>query len=736
MDPGPARAVRRNFKHLYDKGLIYRGERLISWCPRCMTALSDLEVVHREVNGHLWHLIYPIDGTDESIVVATTRPETMLGDTGVAVHPADARYAHLVGKMVRLPINGRLIPIVADDQVDAAFGSGAVKVTPAHDPNDFEIGKRHSLPFITVMNFDGTMNAEAGRFEGLTVEQARKAVVKQLEADGALLKVEPHVHSVGHCERCDTVVQPLISMQWFVDMKPLAAPAIAAVRDGAITFVPERFKSVYLNWMENIHDWCISRQLWWGHRIPVWRCVDCDEIIVSDDETVAACSKCGGGVEQDPDVLDTWFSSGLWPFSMLGWPERTPDLERFYPSSVMETGYEILLVWVSRMIFFGIEYTGQVPFHTVYLNGTVRDSDGAKMSKTKGNVLDPTEITAEYGADALRFALVTQAGPGVDMRLSMQLVEASRNFVNKLWNAIRFALPAIRGQAIAMDADGPARPAGDLPLADRWIVSRLNAIPTEVDSLLSSHLYGEAGRQLRDFVWSELCDWYIEAAKVRLRGNETEHASVAQTLAFVLERSLRLLHPFMPFATEALWQEMPHVGDSVMIAAWPAAGSRDEQAETDFSGLMELVGKIRNARTESKVEPGRWIAATIHARDRRQVFEDARAEIGLLARIADDQLNFSSGEPETTSQSIVAVAGDVVAVLPLAGMVDLDAEQARLQKELDDANAEQVRIDRQLSNEAFVAKAPPNVVRNLRDRMAVVLDKTVTLSARILELNG
>ena len=736
MDPGPAAAVRHNFKHLFDRGLIYRGERLISWCPRCMTALSDLEVVHREVNGHLWHLIYPIVESDEAIVVATTRPETMLGDTGVAVHPGDQRYAHLIGRMVRLPINGRLIPIFADDQVDAAFGTGAVKVTPAHDPNDFEMGKRHGLPLVTVMDLEGTMNAEAAPFDGLSVDQARKAIVQRLETDGALLKVEPHLHSVGHCERCGTVVQPLVSKQWFVEMGPLAAPAITAARDGRVTFVPDRFKGVYLNWMENIHDWCISRQLWWGHRIPVWYCVDCEETIVTEDETLLACPACGGSVEQDPDVLDTWFSSGLWPFSMLGWPEQTPDLQRFYPSSVMETGYEILFQWVARMIFFGIEYMGEVPFHTVYLHGTVRDAEGAKMSKTKGNVLDPTEITAEYGADALRFALVTQGSPGVDMRLSMQLVESSRNFVNKLWNAVRFALPAIRRHSIAMDTRGPLRPSGELPLVDRWIISRLDSVTTGVDRLLASHLYGEAGRQLRDFVWSELCDWYIEGTKVRLRGTELEQAEVAQTLAFVLERSLRLLHPFMPFVTEVLWQEMPHAGESIMISAWPTGGAGDPRAEADFFAVMELVGKIRNARSESKVEPGRWIAATIYARDRQPVFEEARAEIGLLARIAGDRLTFSSGEPVTTNQSVVAVAGDAVAVLPLAGLVDLDAERARLWKELDDAEGERTRIDRQLSNEAFVAKAPEKIVQSLRDRRGVVLDKIVVVSARVAEIDG
>ncbi|MDQ3779803.1 MAG: valine--tRNA ligase, partial [Chloroflexota bacterium] len=459
MDPGPSRAVRKVFKRLYDKGLIYRAERLISWCPRCMTALSDLEVVHRDEPGFLWHLRYSIEGSrDAFISVATTRPETMLGDTGVAVHPGDERYAHLVGKQARLPIIDRLIPIVADSAVDPSFGSGAVKVTPAHDPNDFEIGRRHGLEFATVMKFDGTMNDQAGPFAGLTIRDARQAVVKRLTAERLLERTEPHVHSIGHCDRCDTVIEPLISLQWFVRMDTLAASAIAVVHSGELRFVPDRFKGVYLNWLENIHDWCISRQLWWGHRIPVWFCQSCGEIIVTEEETLDACPACGGDVIQDPDVLDTWMSSGLWPFSTLGWPEQTDDLRRFYPGSVMETGYEILFIWVARMVFLGIEVMGEVPFHTVYLHGTVRDLEGAKMSKTKGNVIDPTVVSAEYGADALRFALVTQGSPGIDMKLSLQKVEDARNFANKLWNATRFALRPIEEASIVMDGDGPARP--------------------------------------------------------------------------------------------------------------------------------------------------------------------------------------------------------------------------------------------------------------------------------------
>jgi valyl-tRNA synthetase len=697
-----------------------------------MTALSDLEVIHKDVQSFLWLLAYPIEGDPETaVVVATTRPETMLGDTAVAVHPDDERYAGLIGKNVVLPITDRLIPIIADDSVDMTFGSGAVKITPAHDFNDFEVGKRHNLPMITIMNLDGTLNANAGEFEGLTIKEAREKVVERLRDEGALVETIPHMHAVGHCERCGTVVEPLISKQWFVSMDPLAAPAIDAAKTGTVSFVPERFKGVYLNWMENIHDWCISRQLWWGHRIPVWYCQDCGETTVTTEETLAACPSCGGAVEQDPDVLDTWFSSGLWPFSTMGWPEQTEDLKRYYPSAVMETGYEILFFWVARMVFFGIEMMGEPPFHTVYLHGTVRDAEGAKMSKTKGNVLDPTEISAEYGSDALRFALVTQGSPGVDMRLSMQTVESSRNFVNKLWNATRFALRSIGEFEIEMAADGPAKPTENLGLADRWILSRMESITTDVTSLLNSHLYGEAGRQLREFVWSELCDWYIEASKVRSRGTVEERKATAQTLAYVLERSVRLLHPFIPFATESLWQALPHTGESVMIASWPQPGERDAQAEEDFSVLIELVRSIRNVRAESNVEPGRWIEASVFAGARTAAFEGARLEFGTLARVANDHLQFLAGEPHQEANAMTVVAADVVATLPLAGMVDIAAEKTRLEKELEQAQEEQRRALASLNNEAFVSRAPAQVVDQQRNRLRIASEQIETLTKRL-----
>nr|MBA2598195.1 valine--tRNA ligase [Chloroflexia bacterium] len=673
---------------------------------------------------------------DEVITVATTRPETMLGDTGVAVHPDDDRYRHLVGKQARLPMLERLIPIVADEAVDPTFGSGAVKVTPAHDPNDFAIGKRHGLPTLNVLNTDGTMNAEAGPFAGMRIADARAGVVARLDAAGRLVRTKPHVHAVGHCDRCDTVVEPLISTQWFVRMDDLARPAIAAARNGSLQFVPDHFRGVFLNWLENIHDWTVSRQLWWGHRIPVWYCQSCAETIVTDEETLAACPHCGGLVEQDPDVLDTWFSSGLWPFSTLGWPDDTPDLRRYYPSSVMETGYEILFFWVARMVIFGFDVMGELPFRTVYLHGTVRDVEGAKMSKTKGNVIDPTLVTAEYGADALRFALITQSAPGNDLRLDLQKVEDARNFANKLWNATRFALRPIAAAGIRMSDDGPTRPEGDLALADRWILSRLDATIDDANRLMQMHQYGEAGKAIREFVWSELCDWYIEAAKVRLRGSEAEQQTVAQTLAYTLERSIRLLHPFMPFVTEALWQELPHQGDSVMIASWPASSPRDESAETDFAALIDTVRAIRNARTEANVEPGRWIAAEVFAGSLAPAFESSRRELSALARIADDELVIRADAPEGGRGALTAVAGHIVAMLPLAGMVDLDAERDRLHKEITAVTVERDRAQAQLGNEAFISRAPEQVVAVQRQRLATAADQIAVLERRLAELNG
>ncbi len=731
MDPGPARAVRHAFKHLYDKGLIYRGERLISWCPRCQTALSDLEVKHEEVQTNLWHLAYPIEDSTGTIEVATTRPETMLGDTGVAVHPDDARYAHLIGKHVILPIIGRRIPIVADEHVDPAFGTGAVKVTPAHDPNDFEIAQRTGLATINILNLDATLNAEGGEFEGLTVEDGRKAVVARAEAEGWLVSVEPHSHSVGHCERCGTVVQPIVSLQWFVEMKGLAAPAYAAAQDGRLTFVPDRFKGVYDNWLEHIHDWTISRQLWWGHRIPIWYCTDCGDVHATIEEQLDSCPSCGGSVEQDPDVLDTWFSSGLWPFSTLGWPDDTPDLKRFYPGTVMETGYEILFNWVARMVFFGLEIMDEVPFQTVYLHGIVRDVEGAKMSKTKGNVIDPIEVSSEYGADALRYTLVTQASPGNDSRLSLQRVEASRNFGNKLWNATRFALRSIGEADIELDADGPARPAGDLTMADRWILSRLDDVTQSSTRLIEGFLFGEAGRQINEFIWSELCDWYIEAAKVDLRNDSTQ---APQVLAYTIERSLKLLHPFMPFITEALWQQVPHVGPSIMVASWPQSGERDLEAEQTFGALIELVRGIRNARAEAGVEPAKWIGAHVFPGQMAESFESMRGQLGFLARIADDQLVIGEGEPEHQPQSLTVLVDGVMASLPLADMVDLDAERARLGKELEDAKMEKLRAEAQLNNESFVSRAPEKVIAVQRDRLARAIEQVAVIERRLADL--
>ncbi|MBA2363171.1 MAG: valine--tRNA ligase, partial [Chloroflexia bacterium] len=657
MDPGPARAVRTAFKQLFDKGLIYRGERLINWCPRCMTALSDLEVNHEEMAGHIWTLRYPIEGEpDRFIAVATTRPETMLGDTGVAVHPGDERYADLVGKSVLLPIMNRTIPIIADEAVDPAFGSGAVKVTPAHDPTDFEIGQRHNLPTINVMNLDATMGENAGMFVGQDRYEARENVVTRLRDEGYLVGVEEHTHAVGRCDRCKTVVEPLISKQWFMQMAPLKAPAGEAARDGRVRFVPERYKSVYLNWVENEHDWCISRQLWWGHRIPVWYCMECGEVTASDQETIDQCGYCGSArIEQDPDVLDTWFSSGLWPFSTIGWPDETPDPERFYPSSVMETGDDILFIWVHRMILFGLEFMGETPFPVVLLHGQVRDAQGQRMSKSKGNGIDPTDITAQYGSDALRFTLATGGTMGSPLKLSTERVEANRNFANKIWNATRYVLRATDGATLATAPDGSALPpAAGASLADRWILSRLHGTRQDVTDQLERFNLNEAGRRLYDFLWTEYCDWYIESTKVALgSGDEAAQAAARQTLVYVLERSLRLLHPFMPFVTEELWQHLPHPGKALIVAPWPEAGEKDTEAEREYGLLIELIRGIRNARAESDVPPARFITAQIAA---GRYTESLRGQQELLCRLARLEAGTLVIEPALADPPAQAVA--------------------------------------------------------------------------------
>jgi valyl-tRNA synthetase len=736
MDPGPSRAVRTAFKHLYDKGLIYRGERMINWCPRCRTALSDLEVDHEEHHGHLWTLRYKVDGIDEYVEVATTRPETMLGDTAIAVHPEDERYRHLIGRTATLPILGRTLQIVADDAVDPEFGSGAVKVTPNHDPNDFEIAQRNTLPGVNIMNLDGTLNENAGPFAGMTVEAAREAVVARLDQDGALVSVTEHVHSVGHCQRCATVVEPLISEQWFVKMKPLAAPAIEVAKDGTIRFVPERFTNTYLRWMENIHDWCISRQLWWGHRIPVWYCQDCAQITVSVEETLEACEHCGSDqLRQDEDVLDTWFSSGLWTFSTLGWPDQTEDLDYFYPGTVMQTGYDIIFFWVARMIFFGIELMGEAPFRVVLFNGTVRDEAGQRMSKTKRNVIDPTEVTKTYGSDALRFALITAGATGSDLKLSIQRVESNRNFANKIWNATRYVLRSIEDADIALDAGGEVRrPDGALSLADRWILSRLDTVTVENGELMERLDFGEAGRRLYDFIWSEYCDWYIEASKVVLNGDDaTARAAAQQTLVYSLERSLRLLHPFMPFLTEELWQHLPQHGDSIMIANWPEAGhaSIDAGAVRQFGIVMDAVRAVRNARAESGVEPARRIAAIIAPGSQREAFESAEGVFQTLARIDPNQFRYQDDREEPDEQAISLVVGDALIYLPLAGLVDLDAERQRLSKEIDEVTAEIDRAKGLLSNEKFVSRAPDAVVSKHRDRLREAEERLALLQSRL-----
>ncbi len=740
MDPTPSRAVRTAFKKLYDKGLIYRGERLINWCPRCMTALSDLEVEHEEVQSSIWTLRYPILGTDDYIEVATTRPETMLGDTAVAVHPDDERYQHLIGRNATLPILGRQLPIVADSAVDPAFGTGAVKVTPAHDPNDFEIGQRHSLPAINIMNLDGTLNDNAGPFAGKSMQEARTGVVARLDEEGFLVEVNEHPHSVGRCQRCDTVVEPIISKQWFVEMQPLAKPAIEVAYDGTIRFVPERFKGIYLHWMETIHDWCISRQLWWGHRIPVWYC-ECGEVIATDQETVETCPKCGGSkLTQDPDVLDTWFSSGLWPFSTLGWPDETEDLSYFYPGTVMETGYDILFFWVARMIFFGIEFMGEVPYDVVYLHGTVRDEQGQRMSKTKGNVIDPTELTKDYGSDALRFTLITAGAPGADMKLSTQRVESNRNFGTKIWNATRFVLRSIEGATIERNATGAPLPPtqAHMSVADRWILSRLEQLTADVQDLLINYQLGEAGRRIYEFLWSEYCDWYIESSKVVLNADDEEaKAAARQTLVFALERSLRLLHPFMPFVTEELWQHLPHTGESIMVAPWPVPDRTriDEVAVTEYEFLIDAVRSVRNARAESSVEASMWIAAMIYPGSHAQTFRELRSVFSFLARVGEDRLEYRDAPLEAAKSVVTLVVGDSVIYLPLAGMVDIEAEQQRLRKEIEQVEEEIARIGQLLSNEQFVSRAPDDVVNKQRDRLTSSQDRLSLLQARLHEID-
>jgi valyl-tRNA synthetase len=741
LDEGPSRAVRTAFVRLYNKGLIYRGERIINWCPRCQTALSDLEVQHKDVTGNLYYLRYPMADGDGFVTVATTRPETYLGDTAVAVNPDDGRFKALVGKKVVLPVIGRVIHIIADSAVDLTFGTGAVKITPGHDPVDFEMSERQRLPVINILNPDGTMNEQAGPYAGLDRFVCRQKVLADFKKAGLLEKIEPHHHSVGHCDRCQTMIEPEVSKQWFVKVPPLAEVAIKAVTGGRIVIVPERFTKVYLNWMENIRDWCISRQLWWGHRIPVWYCHKCGELTVVVDEP-STCSHCGSkDIAQDPDVLDTWFSSALWPHSTLGWPEDTGDLRYFYPTSVMETGYDILFFWVARMIMMGLEDTGDIPFHTVYLHGLIRDEKGEKMSKMRGNVLNPTDAIEEYGTDALRFAVTTGTSPGNDINIGLHRLEAGRNFANKMWNAARFVFQSLEAKPIESGALAQLAVKRPGPIEDRWILSRLNHLVSNVDELMSNFQFGEAERQIHDFFWGEFCDWYIEIAKIRLSRSDSSPLSV---LAFVLETTLRLLHPFMPFITEELWQSLKQRlpegsldSASIIIAPYPVADKKfiNPEAELAMESVIEIIRSIRNARAEHKVAASKWIEARVYA-DKLQTAISSQSEaIETLAKARPLAVLGRNQRRAKDEKALVLVLKEAEVVLPWAGMVDLAAERQRLEGKISTVEKEIDRLEQRLKDAAFVAKAPAAVVDKERGKLQDFKDKLLRLKQELAQLS-
>lgn len=727
MDEGCSQAVREVFVSLYEKGLIYQGSRVTNWCVNCNTALSDIEVEHADEAGHLWYIRYPVveeEGT--YLTIATTRPETMLGDTAVAVNPEDKRYGYLVGKTLRLPLTDRIIPIIADSYVDLEFGTGAVKITPAHDPNDFEMGMRHNLENIVVIGMDGNMTAEAGKYAGQERYECRKNVVKELDEKGFLVKIEDLTHAVGHCQRCHCVVEPLVSKQWFVKMEPLVKAAVDCVEDGRTQFVPERFTKSYTNWMDNIHDWCISRQIWWGHRIPVWYCDECGEVIASRTD-IAKCPKCGGHVHQDEDALDTWFSSALWPFSTMGWPEKTELLKQFYPTSVLVTGYDIIFFWIARMLVMGMEFMKEIPFHRVFIHGLVRDSQGRKMSKSLGNGIDPLEVIDKYGADTLRFMLITGNTPGNDMRFYWERVDATRNFANKIWNASRFALMNLEGY----DKQAELAP---YTLADKWILSRLQDTVKDVTNFLENFELGEAGRLIYEFVWGELCDWYIEIAKPRLynKENPAERATAQHVLCEVLGSAMKLLHPYMPFITEEIWQCLPHEGDSIMIAPWPKFQEElvDLEAEKGMSAIMDVVKAIRNMRAEVNAAPGRKAPAILFVDDSlRSIIEANGAYIKLLGTV--DELTIESSGCAKPENAMATVVNSIEVYLPLKGLIDVEKETTRLNKELEGLAKEIKRIEGKLSNAGFLAKAPAEVVANEKTKGEEIGQKMLAIKKRL-----
>ena len=720
LDEGCSKAVREVFVRLYEKGLIYRGERIINWCPHCKTSISDAEVEFEEKDAFFYHLRYPIEGTGEYLELATTRPETMLGDTAVAVHPDDERYKALVGKNVILPLVNKAIPVVADTYVEMDFGTGVVKITPAHDPNDFEVGLRHDLPVITVTTEDGHMNELAGKYAGMTLMDCRKAVVKDLEDGGYLVKTEPLKHNVGSCYRCRTVIEPRVSQQWFVKMKPLAEPAIEAVRSGRTKFVPERFDKVYYNWMENIRDWCISRQLWWGHRIPAWYCPDCGEIVVSREDP-AACPKCGStALKQDEDTLDTWFSSALWPFSTLGWPDKTPELVYFYPTSTLVTGYDIIFFWVARMIFSGVEHMGEAPFDTVLIHGLIRDAQGRKMSKSLGNGVDPLEVIAQYGADALRFMLATGNSPGNDMRFTTEKVESSRNFANKLWNAARFILMNL--------GDGDIEPGlpDTLTLEDKWILSKFNSLARAVTDNLEKFELGLAVQKLYDFIWDQFCDWYIELCKARLQGEKA--ADARRVLVFVMTRTLSLLHPFMPFVTEEIWQSLPHEGEALIRAPWPVY---DEALafpaeEKEMERVMDAIRAIRNRRAEMNVPPSRKAEVYVETAF-ADTFHTGAPFIQRLASASAVRV----GESFEVPGAVKIVTADATIQIPMDELVDRAAELARLSKERESVQKQLDGAQARLNNPAFTSKAPEAVVATARENAERLAEKLALLDQTI-----
>jgi valyl-tRNA synthetase len=739
LDEGPSKAVRTAFVRLYDKGLIYRGERMINWCPRCRTALSDLEVEHRDIVGHLYYIRYPLTQGKGYITVATTRPETFLGDTAVAVNPSDKRYKNLTGKSVTLPIIDKEIPIIADDAVDTSFGTGALKITPAHDPTDFEIAQRHNLPLVNIMNPDATMNENAGPCRGLGRFACRDKVLADLKEKRLLEKIEPYSHSVGHCGRCQTMIEPRVSLQWFVQTQPLAKAAIEVVNEGRVTIIPERFTKIYFDWMENIRDWCISRQLWWGHRIPVWYCQDCGKVTATVDEPVA-CIHCGSKqIVQDPDVLDTWFSSALWPHSTLGWPEDTEDLRYFYPGSVMETGYDILFFWVARMIMMGLEDTGEVPFHTVYLHGLIRDESGEKMSKLRGNVINPSEVISKYGVDALRFALTTGSSPGNDINLGKSRLESSRNFVNKLWNAARFILQNLEAEGL----EAQAMELQPHMMEDQWINSQLNRIIKNVTELMENFQFGEAEQQIYDFIWSKFCDWYIEIAKIRLRSQST--LSPLPFLANTLENSLRLLHPFMPFVTEELWQSLkqrlPGKGRmpaSIMIAPYPIVDDKAFAPETErvMDSVIEVVRSIRNVRAQYKVKPSKWIEARVYTGELLSSLTAEASMVETLAKVRPLTILRRQKRGPVKDKDLVLVLTEAEVVVPLAGMVDRLAEEQRLVKESEEIKGIVAQLETRLRDNAFLSKAPAQVVEKEREKLALLEDKLKRLSQELSQLSS